>query len=92
MASVNASDIKFSLRPLTLRDMVLLQRVGKGDAEAAEAAVELIARRCDPPMTVEAVGELTMNETAEVMTKLSRSLESIQHLDSLITEALKATP
>lgn len=80
-----AEDIKFSVKPTTLRDQILLQRIQKSDMEAV---AELIVRRSDPPVTLEDVGDIETDDLPSVMTRLSESLSAAISLDSLIRKAL----
>lgn len=83
---MSAPDITFSLKPFTLKDQALLQRMMTGDSQAT---IDLIVRRSDPQVTEAIVGDLTVAEATEVMNRLGKSLESVQRLNSLVGDTLK---
>lgn len=79
-------DITFSTRPMTVKDQILLTRIGKSDMEAF---AELVARRSEPPVSIDAVLELEIDEAMQVMQKLVASFQSAILLNAMISDALR---
>lgn len=78
--------IRFSTKPMTLKDQVLAQRVGNSDMGAL---LELIVRRSEPPVTEEVAGDLTSGELSDTVNRLVESIKAATQVDALVTEALR---
>lgn len=76
----NSAGITFSLRPVTMGEWELATRVAHGDPTAS---IDLIVSRSEPKVTREQVCALTVNEGAEVMSDLSKSITDINGLGNL---------
>lgn len=81
-----ADQIQFSVKPLTLRDHILMTRIsGQQDMEAL---AELIVRRADPPVSIEEVGNIQIEDVQQVVERLGASLQSVISLEQIIKSAL----
>lgn len=76
----NKSPISFSLRPYTFGEIELADKLTHGDVSAT---IDLIVSRSDPPVSRAFVEALTEPDIMTVMTELTKTISTQQHLRKL---------
>jgi hypothetical protein len=89
-----SDDITFTAaRTVTLRDEYMLAACGLTDTrEALPAAVALIFRWADPPVTLDRIWEIPSHEIQATMARLYGAINESRRVTTMLAEALADAP
>ncbi len=76
--------IEFTTRPVTVREMLLVNSIARGGPNQLEDSVDLIRRRLQDPEDIERVLDMTAPELNELATDLVKAMSSANTVEKLL--------